>query len=217
MNFDLMGEYYASSIGVVSLGLFYKRIRDFIYARAFTFDDPALADYAGYDAVQPVNGETADLFGVEVNLQQQLTFLPGFASGLGVYANYTYSWSEARLRGESDDPGDFRTVTLPGQTENVANLALSYEKYGFSGRLSMNYAGAFIDQIRSEEGEDRIYDERLQLDLSASQEVGRGLQVFVEALNLTNAPLRYYNGVTSRPEQQEFYSQWVNLGVKYDL
>ena len=212
MNFDLMGEYYFSNVGIISAGLFYKNIRDFIFISNFDLNEGG--PYDGFEATQPVNGEGADLFGFELNLQQQLTFLPGFASGFGIYANYTYTWSEADLVTED---GTARTVSLPGQAENVANLALSYEKGGFSGRISLNYAGAFIDEIRESSDSDRIYDERFQLDLSANQKITPNISVFAEMLNLTNAPLRYYNGVSSRPEQQEFYSWWGNLGVKMNF
>ncbi|MDR8394224.1 TonB-dependent receptor [Aliifodinibius sp. S!AR15-10] len=211
MNFDLMAEYYFNNVGVISAGLFYKQIDDFIYIRNYEYGQ---APYNGYEATQPVNGEDADLFGFELNLQQQLTFLPGFASGFGVYANYTYSWSEANLITEE---GAARTVSLPGQAENTGNLALSYEKYGFSGRVSLSYAGAFIDELRTSADNDRIYDEHVQLDVSASQQVTPGVNVFLELINLTNEPLRYYNGVSSRPEQQEYYSWWGNLGVKFNL
>jgi TonB-dependent receptor len=214
MNFDLMCEYYFSSIGIISAGVFYKSIDDFIYTRSYEFT--AEEAYNGYIATQPVNGSDAKLAGFEVNLQQQLTFLPGVLSGLGIYANYTYTWSEAEVNA-SEDADDIRKVTLPGQTENVGNFALSYEAGGFSGRISLNYAGAFIDEIRDKEGNDRMYDERFQLDISASQKLTNKLRLFVEFINLTNAPLRYYNGVTSRPEQQEFYSSWSNFGLKYEL
>ena len=211
MNFDVMGEYYFNSVGVLSAGVFYKDISDFIYIRNYEFSG---GQYDGYEATQPVNGTTADLFGFELNLQQQLTFLPGALSGLGIYGNYTYSWSEAEL---INSEGQTRSVSLPGQAENTGNIALSYERSGFSGRVSMSYAGSFIDELRDEEGNDRIYDEHVQVDLSASQRVNDNFTIFLELINLTNEPLRYYNGVSSRPEQQEFYSFWGNIGVKFEL
>lgn len=212
MNFDLMGEYYFSSVGIISAGIFYKQISDFIYISTFDFDEAG--PYNGYEAVRPINGNDADLFGFELNLQQQLTFLPGFLSGFGLYANYTYAWSEAELTSEDGDP---RTISLPGQSENTANFALSYERSGFSGRVSVSYAGSFIDEIRDLAANDRIYDEHVQVDFSASQRINENFTVFVELINLTNEPLRYYNGVSSRPEQQEFYSFWGNAGIKFRL
>jgi TonB-dependent receptor len=212
MNLDLMAEYYFNNVGLISAGVFYKKLDNFIYFRNFEFQGGG--GLAGFETTQPVNGEDADLAGVEFNLQQQLTFLPGALDGLGLYANYTYSWSEANL---ITADGSDRAVSLPGQAENTGNLALSYEKYGFSGRISLAYAGAFIDELRESSANDRIYDEHLQLDFSASQQITPRSQFFLELVNLTNETLRYYNGVTSRLEQQEFYSFWGNAGIKFDF
>jgi len=33
-------------------------------------------------------------------------------------------------------------------------------------------------------------------------------------LNLTNAPLRYYEGTWDRPIQEEYYRWWLLFGVK---
>uniref|UniRef100_UPI0035626E71 TonB-dependent receptor domain-containing protein n=1 Tax=Salegentibacter sp. TaxID=1903072 RepID=UPI0035626E71 len=212
MNFDIMAEHYLPSLGIISGGAFLKDIKDFRYKRLYIFEDP---EFEGFEAEQPVNGNNALLAGFEINWQQQLDFLPGFAKNFGIFANYTYTWSEAEVLGETSE--ETRTVTLPGQSKSSGNAALSYQKGGFNGRISANYAGAFVDELRDDSGNDRYYDERLQVDISASQQITKNLSVFAEGMNLTNAPLRYYNGVTARPEQQEFYSFWVNFGIKYDL
>jgi len=212
LNFDLMAERYLPSLGIVSAGAFFKQIRDFRYNRLYIFQDP---EFAGFEAEQPVNGDTAQLAGFEVSLQQQLDFLPGFAQYFGVFLNYTYTWSEAEVLGETNN--EVRKVTLPGQSKNSGNAALSYQRGGFNGRIAANYNGAFVDELRDNSSNDRFYDDRLQLDISLSQKIGKNLSVFAEGLNLTNAPLRYYNGVSSRPEQQEFYSWWMNVGIRLDL
>ncbi|MDZ7691797.1 MAG: hypothetical protein U5K69_11840 [Balneolaceae bacterium] len=45
------------------------------------------------------------------------------------------------------------------------------------------------------------YDKRTQIDLSLSQQVTPSIRVFADLVNLTNEPLRYYNGIPTRPEQ----------------
>lgn len=211
-NYDLMAEYYFSSVGIISVGAFYKDIRDFRYLRVF---EKSSGQYAGYEAEQPVNGGDADVAGIEFNLQQQLTFLPGFASGFGIYANYTYTWSEAEILGEDDQT--VRTIELPGQAQDVANVALSYEKGGFSGRISANYNGAYVDELINTSKYDRYYDEHLQVDISANQRLTSNLSVFLEVMNITNEPVRYYHGTPDRPMQQEYYSFWGNAGIKLNL
>ncbi|MFQ6115052.1 MAG: TonB-dependent receptor domain-containing protein, partial [bacterium] len=204
-NFDLLGEHYLSGIGILSGGFFYKSLDNIIYTRFF---EQAGGPYDGFEVEQRANGETAKLYGFEVNWQQQFTFLPGFWNGFGIYANYTFTESKA-------DVSDREDISLPGQAGNVANFAISYEKYGFMGRIGLNYHGGYISEVGEDVGHDIFYDDHLQLDFSASMRIYRGLQVYIEAINLTNEPLRYYIGQKDRPIQREFYSWWTHAGIKY--
>lgn len=206
-NFDLLAEHYLPGIGIISGGVFYKALDDIIYTK---FDEQEGGEYDGFEISQPANGETASLYGIELNWQQQLTFLPGFWNGFGIYANYTYSKSTADVQDRSD-------ISLPGQAGNVGNVALSYEKHGFTGRLSLNYHGKYIDEVGESEDYDIYYDNHMQLDLSLSQQVYPGLQIYLEAINLTDRPLRYYMGDEERPIQREFYSWWMHAGIKYSF
>jgi len=212
-NLDLLGEHYLPGIGIVSGGVFYKAMDKIIYESEY---EQVGGSYDGYDVSQMVNGKTATLYGFEVAWQQQLTFLPGALSGLGIYVNYTYTQSEAEfleMGGETHE-----NVTLPGQAGQVGNFAVSYEKFGFQGRLSMNYTDAYINEIGEDKDHDEYDDAHLQVDFSSSYEIIPGkLQAYFEAINLTNAPLRCYLGVTERPLQREFYSWWVHAGLKFQL
>jgi len=207
-NFDLMAEHYFQGIGIVSGGVFYKKLKNIIYP--YTIDLEG-GPYDGYEQTQPVNGGSSELLGYEFNWQQQLTFLPGVLSGLGIYANYTHTKSEADLGGRLE-----RSV-LPGQSSDIANFAISYEKYGFSGRFSVNYHGKFIEEVGKDAEHDRIYKEHLQMDFSASQRIFEGFRVYVEVLNLNKEPMLYYMGKPSRPIQREFYSWWMHGGIKFDM
>jgi len=206
-NFDIFGEHYFTGLGVLAGGFFYKTLKNIIYVQ--TIEESAGA-YEGYDMIQAVNGEDAWLYGFEINWQQQLTFLPDFWNGFGIYANFTWTESEAKL-------ATGRTEVLPGQAQTVANFALSYEKYGFTGRVSVNYHGKFIEEIGEDQDYDRWYDEHWQWDFAASQRIYDGLRFYVEVINMNDAPLRYYSGVTTRPVQREFYSWWMHTGFKFEL
>ncbi|NJO01826.1 MAG: TonB-dependent receptor [Bacteroidia bacterium] len=100
-NADLFAEHYFGNVGIISGGLFYKRLNDFIFPRVLLgtqyplTGSPIINDI---DVIQVQNGQDADLFGLELAYQQNLTFLPGFLSGLGAYFNYTYTRSEARIQ-----------------------------------------------------------------------------------------------------------------------
>jgi TonB-dependent receptor len=207
-NFDVLAERYFESVGVVSAGFFYKELKNYIYV----FNTEQEFDGDEFDVVQPQNGDSATIKGFEVALQNQLKFLPSPLDGLGIYANYTYTDSEAVFPGRSGTK-----ATLPGQSKHVGNVALSYEKGGFQGRAALNFHGKYIDEVAEQASEDRYYDNHTQLDVTASQAITRKVRVFVELLNLTNEPLRYYRGVPDRPDQEEYYRWWAVFGFKINL
>ncbi len=206
-NVDVLGEHYFKSVGVVSGGFFYKQLKDYIYV--YTYDQPINGTI--YHYTQPLNGDDATITGLEVALQNQLSFLPSPLDGFGIYANYTFSDSSASFPQHSGDS------TLPGQSKHVGNVALSYEKGGFQSRVAMNFHGTYVDVVGATNLLDRYYDTANQLDLSASQRLSRTLRVYVDMLNLNDALLRYYQGVNDRVLQEEHYHWWTEFGIKLDF
>ncbi|MBN1540625.1 TonB-dependent receptor [candidate division KSB1 bacterium] len=206
-NYDLMIEHYDRTIGVLSLGAFYKNIQDPIFAFSSRNE-------LGGTTEQPRNGESGSIKGLEIAFQRQLTCLPGFLNGLGIYGNYTYTESEATL------PGG-RKAQFAGQPESVYNIAVSYEKRGFSGQLSMNYHDEFIAEFGSDSQDtpdsDIWIDKHFQVDFSASYRMASNLTVFVELVNLFNEPLRSFIGNTNRPIQMEYYKPWGRSGLRYSF
>ena len=47
-----------------------------------------------------------------------------------------------------------------------------------------------------------------------SQRLTKHLRLYVDVLNVTNAPLRYYFGEPNRPIQQEYYRSWAFFGLR---
>jgi TonB-dependent receptor len=210
-NGDIMLAYYFKSLGVLSAGFFVKSLSDIIYTRIYEED--------GIEITQPVNGETARLYGVELTFEKQLSFLPSFLNGFGIGGNYTYCSSEAEVvtvAGEGK-----RTISMPGQSNHIMNAFFQYEKYGLSARIAANYHSEFIEEVGEVADEDRYYADHLQLDLSFGYKVlkERNLYVFAEFLNLTNEPLYYYSKIDGKelPLQQEYYSWWCHFGIKYSF
>ena len=213
MNFDLMFEKYLQTIGIVSAGVFYKIINDFIVVE--TRDDYLFEGTTWDTYSQPINGGNATIFGFEAAAQRQLDFLPGFWKGFGVYANYTFttsSVSDFRIEGREDDD-----ISLPGTAEHTLNGSLSYDSKLFSFRISVNYSSAFVDEFGEEAFYDRYYDEAIHLDVNANYTITPKIRLYAEANNLLNTPLYYYQGISSRVMQAEYYNVRFQLGVKLDL
>ena len=147
-NFDVSVAKYLSGVGQISAGVFLKQIKNYFRSFQSTVPDGADngfgGDYAGWTISQNRNIGSARIRGIELNHQQQFTFLPGFWRGFGSYANFTYL----------ETKGDFGSATgttkrLPNLTPRTFNAGLTYRGYGFDVRLMANYRGEFYRSAAS--------------------------------------------------------------------
>jgi TonB-dependent receptor len=162
---------------------------------------------------QPQNGGTADVYGFEVALQRQLDFLPGVLKGLGVYLNYTFTESSTTGIQEREN----ENLSLTGTAKNMFNASLSYENKKLVVRTSINFASDYIDEVGGSSFSDIYYDKQTFVDVNASYAFTPKWRFYVEANNLTNQPLRYYQGISERTYQEEYYNVRINAGVKFDF
>lgn len=212
-NFDLMFESYFGKYGLVSAGVFTKKINDFIYESTYDIND-SNSIYNGYEATQKRNGKEADVFGFELAFQSDLSFISSsnFFKNLNFYSNYTYTDTKTNgVAGREDD------IALPGTAGNMVNGSLTYDNNKFMIKVSANYTSDYIDEYGDFSLLDRYYDEQFFLDVNASFNINKHLNVFASATNLTNQELRYYQGVKDMTMQMEYYGLRVNLGLKYNL
>jgi TonB-dependent receptor len=207
-NLDLILEHYDRYIGVMTAGVFYKKVQDPIF---FFFEEQDIAGTT-FEVTQPRNGDSGNIFGFELAAQQQLKFLPKPLDGFGIYANYTFTDSDANVPFE----GAIRSTTFPGQADHVLNAALSYEKGRFSSQVSANFQDAFILEIGESAEQDLFVAKHLQFDLSASYRFTSALALFLEVVNLTNEPYEVFQGDEARPIQREFYETWGRVGFRFN-
>ena len=212
-NIDLSAEYYFKSIGLVSAGIFYKSIDDFIVDQTFHNYQYQGVTYTKF--TQPRNSGDADILGVEVALQRDFGFITPALKCVGIYTNYTYTYSKVnnfQFEGRENESG----LRLPGSPEHTANASLFFDKWGFNVRLSYNYASSFIDEMGSSKFYDRYYDSVNYMDINAGYTFGKKFKttVYAEATNLLNQPLRYYQGTKEYTAQSEHYGIRLAAGVK---
>ncbi|MBE6272719.1 MAG: TonB-dependent receptor [Bacteroides sp.] len=228
-NFDLSGEYYFESVGLVSLGFFYKNVKDVIADEKWKSTNapniPAgLLNEDGepvkYEITKPINAYDADLFGLEFAYQRDFGFIAQALKCIGFYGTYTYTHSstknhqfEHRTMEEGED------IKMTGSPEHTANASLYFEKKGLNVRLSYNFASEFVDEFGTVASLDRYYDKVNYLDANASYTFGDKFKTtfYVEANNLLNQPLRYYQGTKDRTMQAEYYGVRLNAGVKINF
>lgn len=228
-NFDLSGEYYFESVGLVSLGVFYKSVKDVIAEEKWkSTSDPNIpsgllnedGDPVKYEITKPVNAYDAGLFGVEFAYQRDFGFIAPSLKCIGFYGTYTYTHSstknhqfEHRVLAENED------IKMTGSPEHTANASLYYENKGLNLRLSYNFASDFLDEFGTVASLDRYYDKVNYLDFNAGYTFGRNFKTtfYVEANNLLNQPLRYYQGTKDCTMQVEYYGMRLNAGVKINF
>jgi TonB-dependent receptor len=220
-TYDLAGEWYFSKGSLLSLAVFYKNIDSFVQNLT---ENKTLAQ-GGYSPAeiqtilagtllngseifafnQPVNSPGGPLKGLEVNYQQQFTFLPGMLQNFGLLLNYTYVDSKIDY---ITNPVTRATVQndLTGLSRNAWNGTIYYEDKQFSVRLSAAYRDRYLTRVPgSNTGvpvtnsvipaqntpQEFVQDaegtnETLNVDFSASYTLNQHLSFSLEGLNLTD-------------------------------
>lgn len=240
INIDLLAEKYGKNGSLFSGGLFYKNIDDYIYYhRGFVRKgDTRYGNFPRIRIEVPKNGKKAHVYGAELTSQFKFSFLPWIFKDLGLYVNYSYTYSEAFIPQRKRDnektvipiltptyisdldtlPGEEK-INLPGQAEHTGNFALFYDSGKLYLKLSANYTSDFIVSLGSDAGMDEYYAAALHLDFNANYSITENLKIFTDFKNLTNAPLKYYLGPpeNNRILKQEYYSWWFRVGVRLKI
>jgi hypothetical protein len=128
---------------------------------------------------------------------QQLGFLPGRLSGLGISANHSDTASRAyNVPGQADNP------PLQRQAPHTWNIRPTYDRGRLSMRLGVSYNAANIFQYNYSDGTalglkgpGYIYlYTHLQVDAQGSFRLAKGFSAVVYGLNLTNQVFGFYQG-----------------------
>jgi TonB-dependent receptor len=224
---DLYVEYYTMPRGFLSLGLFYKDVKDVLFNTTSTFGRDVL-NSGGVDRSQYVystiaNGGDGYLLGFEAAIQQQLDpfvgdlGLPDWMGGFGVQLNTTLNKSR------SETP-DGRKIRLPGTSDAVYNLIAYYEKYGFSARVSYQNRSSWIDGIgsfglvngvnRGIDGGDFYWGKDDELDASVRFAITPNIEIYGDFANLLNGAGRRYVDSTIYTIEHERFGRRYTGGVR---
>jgi len=207
-NFDVAIEYYLPGNGILSAGFFDKEFKDYVVARTTRGSYGGLSGTFTIDSYQNVSGAHAR--GIELAFVNRFTSLPGLLGGLGVDGNFAYVTSSAAVRAGEH-------VALPGTFKYTGNAAIFYEKGPISLRLAGQYESSVLFGIGGDRSTDIFQDERFTLDLTGQYRFSPRIEVYTNVKNLTNTPLRFYEGSPNRPIQREFYDVTIEGGIKVHI
>lgn len=221
-QFDLSLEYYAESGSAYSLNFFHKDISSFISTRTYTEDTGV--DIEGWgDLIETItekgNRSGGTVSGFEIAGLHYFDYLPGFWSGFGVQANYTYTSSEdkeAAAEQLEQDGVQQAGGGLEGFSENSYNVIAFYEKDNFQARLAYNWRDSFLS-ARQGARSSGILSEHVeaygQFDFSTSYDINESFTVNFEAINLTNENILEYADVRERVTLLQYSGRRYQLGL----
>ena len=217
-NYDFVAEYYFKGVGTISVGLFRKEITGFIFdeLRLIQPGDPIVYPIFGDKYADGIwklrtvkNGGWAHVNGLELNYQQQLTFLPGFLNGFGIYANATFL--ESRGTYATDEVHN----DIAGFTKRSGNVGLSYIKYGYTIRRSANYNGGRLNNFEDDPMQREYDGARTSVDFSIKYNIGHTrTSVFLDVNNLTNSKRTKYQGNERLQRDTQIYGMRITAGVQ---
>lgn len=211
-------EWYIAPQGFMSIGVFYRNVRDVLYTDRRTFGSDALntatLDRSDYIFSGINNAGRGRIVGVEMAAQLQLEpwtddlGLPAWMGGFGITANLTLNDSEAYkpafrstiANAPNTTPLTFATiperkVRLPGTSDMVYNIGGYYEKYGFSARLQYQRRSTWLDGIANDltDAGDTYWAADDEMDFSARYAITKNFEVYFDASNLLDQPGRRYS------------------------
>ncbi len=209
-NFDFLGEHFYKNVGIISAGIFYKDLKNVIADKALNSFEYNGHTYNKF--YQPVNTGNAYILGAELSFQRRLDFLLGVLKNISFIGNYTYTYSELRnikLKNREEE-----TLPLSGTPKHITNVSFAYDTKKLDFRISYNFASKFIEEYSDEAFFDRWYDNVQYLDFNANYNLNKHWRVYASINNILNQPLRYYQGISERVAQIEYYGVYTKFGVK---
>ncbi|ATP16972.1 MULTISPECIES: TonB-dependent receptor [Sphingobium] len=214
-NLDASAEWYFSSNGALTAGVFWKSIKDYSVT-LHDFDGGVYQGIPYNEATIYQNGDTAKVKGVELSFSQVLNFLPAPLDGFLVNLNYTYTDASGKITSYDDDDNAYlRGISLPNASKHTLNAVLGYEKGPISFRAAGTYRSKYLDEIGDAADSDRYVDNHFQLDLSAKYKILPGVRLFADWVNVNNAKYFAYQNFegSKRLLQYEEYNWTAKFGI----
>jgi iron complex outermembrane receptor protein len=183
VNYELSAEWYPRAGTLLSLELFRREVKDYIYngLTQQTFFNELLQTNQTYNVSQPINGGKAKVNGALISGQAEIW------NGFGIQANYSYADS-------STDEG----LNLPYLSKHTVNVIPYYENGPFQARLSYNYRSSYFRAIGRLSSVDMVAPYS-QLDFSAAFKITENITLTANAQNLLDETYIQYSGTRATP------------------
>ena len=195
---DFSLEWYYQPHSALNAALFGKKVIDDIYTASLPSVDLGTKEYNGgppgtvpgipflWTISAPANGAKSTYTGIELSWQHFL------ANGFGTHTQFTHTWSKGY-----DQFGN-PTGAVNAAPPTTVSISLIYDKGPFNADVNWDYTSKYVyecSQCTEVPGWPAIADPFSWVTASAHYRIFKGLEVYAEAKNLTNAIARtYLNG-----------------------
>lgn len=201
--YDAALEWYYGKAALAAVSVFYDDISSYVtfgvhnstYLNAFESGRQGKPVFSSYAISSPVN-TSGEVSGVELQIQQPLPH------DFGVQANLTYI-----------DAHDADGNALVGASRVTYNVVGYYEHDWLSARLAYTYRSHFFVGLDRSAAENQ--DDYGSLDGSINFNIGHGVSINIDALNLTDEKLKYYALSRTQPRAVYENGRQVFFGVRY--
>ncbi|MCI4670673.1 MAG: TonB-dependent receptor [Bacteroidia bacterium] len=237
-NYDLAISAYKGGYGLISLGFFYKQVRDIFYPwETFLVDDSTAQAFGfpnnrGYELSSFTNSPQSTVFGYELDFQTTLSFLPKPLNGLVFNINYSRLYSQTEVFFLTSEqvliipvPPIFETiftnqtreVNMRSQAPHILRTSLGYDYKGFSFRVSAAYQGTKVSNYSVNKDFDTFDNEFWRFDASLKQKFGEHWSLFANLNNISNQRDISFTRNPQYTNTIQTYGWTGTMGLQYKL
>ncbi|MSU49196.1 MAG: TonB-dependent receptor [Opitutus sp.] len=219
-NYDLALEYYFTGNGFITVGLFRKDLSNFFGAITTPVTPEFLnlynldpIEYQGYLLATQVNAGAGRLTGFEISYRQALGFLPKWARGIQVFANYT----KQKIAGGPE--ADFSELV-----PETINSGISLTRGKFLIKVSSNLRGDRVPTlITAATAPPNTYSRALRehkVDITSEYMLRKYLSVYAAVSNVLGDANRNQRYASTTPDYARpvtvagYYGRLVTIGIK---
>ncbi len=237
-NYDAYLSFYNNTLGLLTVGGFYKRITNLIFPYTFYALPNQVLQYFPQGLVASAPPPTGNYqistfvndsipavdYGLELDWETHFWYLPYPFNGLLLDVNYThvfsrekYPYVNATKVGRALEYIDTSyTDPLLYQPDNIANLSLGYDYRGFSIRVSMIYQDNIFSGTNFYSYLRTTTAAYTRWDISAKQDLPwPGIQLYADISNINSEnDVQVIQASTGVPQSEQSYGMAADLGLK---
>jgi TonB-dependent receptor len=214
-SYDLDLAYYTKSSGAMSVGVFEKDLKNFIFTSGGQTigngnDNGFNGQYQGYTILTQKNGGSARVQGIELSLQQQVNFGPDWLRKFGGFANYTH----ITTRGDYGTGAAQSVAPLAEFVPKTWNVGARFSAGRFRANAILSSVGTYLFTYSTNPALNLYKKSFTSAIISASWVQSRKVEYYVDLYNPFNADQGYFYAIPQHLQGYSVKGMLVSFGVR---